>query len=46
MLAALRDLGLEKYIAKDAVTPGLVDPMKPTIEEAGLYQSRKLEIRK
>ena len=33
MLAVLRDLGLEKYIAKDATRPGSVDPEKPTAEE-------------
>jgi len=33
MLAVLRDLGLEKYIAKDAKSPTLVDPNQPTKEE-------------
>jgi hypothetical protein len=33
MLAMLRDLGLEKYIAKNATPPGSVNPMKPTTEE-------------
>ena len=33
MLAVLRDLGLEKYIAKDAKIPESVDVTKPTAEE-------------
>lgn len=33
MLAVLRDLGLEKYIAKDAKLPESADPTKPTVEE-------------
>ena len=30
MLAVLRDLGLEQYIAKDAKVPESADPAKPT----------------
>ena len=33
MLAVLRDLGLEKYIAKDAKIPESADTTKPTAEE-------------
>ena len=33
MMAVLRDLGLEKYIAKDAKSPGLANPQSPTMEE-------------
>ena len=33
MLAVLRDLGLEKYIATDAKLPELADRSKPTSEE-------------
>jgi len=33
MMAVLRDLGLEKYIAKDAKSPGSADPQKPTTDE-------------
>jgi gag-polypeptide of LTR copia-type len=33
MLAVLRDLGLEKYIAKDAKAPESADKSKPTNEE-------------
>ena len=33
MLAVFRDLGLDKYIAKDAKAPESADPTKPTPEE-------------
>jgi len=33
MMAVLHDLGLEKYIAKDAKPPGSADPQKLTMEE-------------
>ena len=33
MMAVLRDLGLEKYIAKDAKPPGSANPQSPTTEE-------------
>ena len=33
MMAMLRDLGLEKYIAKDAKPPGSANPQSPTTEE-------------
>jgi hypothetical protein len=33
MMAVLRDLGLEKYIAKDEKTPGSANPQNPTMEE-------------
>ena len=33
MLAVLRDLGLEKYIAKGAVPPELSDPQNPKKDE-------------
>jgi hypothetical protein len=33
MLAVLRDLGLEKYIAKDASAPGEAKAGEPTKEE-------------
>jgi len=33
MLAVLRDLGLESYIAKDAAPPGFNDPQTPTKDE-------------
>jgi hypothetical protein len=33
MLAVFRDLGLDKYIAKDEKAPGLADPAKPTADE-------------
>jgi hypothetical protein len=33
MMAVLRDLGLEKYIAKDEKTPGSANPQNPTTEE-------------
>ena len=33
MLAVFRDLGLEKYIAKDAKAPESADPEKPTASE-------------
>ena len=33
MLAVFRDLGLEKYIAKDAKTPESADPEKLTASE-------------
>ena len=32
-MAVLRDLGLEKYIAKDAKPPGSANPQSPTTEE-------------
>ena len=33
MLAVLRDLGLDKYIASDAALPGSANPKEPTAEE-------------
>ena len=33
MLAVFQDLGLEKYIMKDAKAPGSADPKKLTLEE-------------
>jgi hypothetical protein len=33
MQAVLRDLGLEKYIAKDGKIPESADPQRPTAEE-------------
>ena len=33
MLVVFRDLGLDKYIAKDAKAPESADPTKPTLEE-------------
>ena len=33
MMAVLHDLGLEKYIAKDAKAPGSANPQTPTAEE-------------
>ena len=33
MLAVFQDLGLEKYIAKDAKAPESADPEKPTASE-------------
>ena len=38
MLAVFRDLGLEKYIAKDAKAPGSADPDKPTPQELEAQQ--------
>lgn len=32
MLAVLRDLGLEKYNAKDATAPGSADPNKLVVD--------------
>ena len=38
MLAVLRDLGLEKYIAKDAKFPESIDRDKPTAEEQAIQK--------
>ena len=38
MLAVFRDLGLEKYIAKDAKALGSADPDKPTPQELEAQQ--------
>ena len=41
MLAVLQDLGLEKYITKDAKSPTVADPDKPTKEEAEVIDKWK-----
>jgi len=38
MLAVLRDLGLEKYITKDAKFPESIDRDKPTAEEQAIQK--------
>ena len=34
MMSIFRDLGLEKYVEKNAVPPGSVDPRNPTTAES------------